>query len=151
MFWGPNTNTNIIRVPKNDWIRIRILFGLKKSPEYEYKYYSVWKNHPNTNTNIIRFEKITRIRIRIFWYSNIIRIIFEYRIIRSPLSHLKVLSMGRAVSRARSARRRTGNARHVRTKRASSLVFQMNHTFHVQSIVERHFFVSVPSSSSVST
>ena len=68
----PNTNTNIIR--------------LKKSPEYEYEYYSVWKNHPNTNTNIIRFENIDRIRIRIFWYSNIIRIIFEYRIICSPLS-----------------------------------------------------------------
>ena len=31
--------------------------------EYEYEYYSVWKNHPNTNMNIIRFEKITRIRI----------------------------------------------------------------------------------------
>merc|ERR1711978_419595 len=58
----------------------------KKSPEYEYKYYSVSKNHPNTNTNIIRFENINRIRIRIFWYSNIIRIIFEYRIIRSPLA-----------------------------------------------------------------
>ena len=69
----PNTNTNI-------W--------LKKSPEYEYEYYSVWKNHPNTNTNIIRFENIDRIRIRIFWYSNIIRIIFEYRIIRSPLHYL---------------------------------------------------------------
>ena len=38
--------------------------------EYEYEYYSVWKNHPNTNTNIIRFENIDRIRIRIFWYSN---------------------------------------------------------------------------------
>ena len=44
------------------------------------------KNHPNTNTNIIRFENINRIRIRIFWYSNIIRIIFKYRIIRSPLA-----------------------------------------------------------------
>ena len=32
---------------------------------------------PNTNTNIIRFENINRIRIRIFWYSNIIRILFE--------------------------------------------------------------------------
>ena len=42
--------------------------------EYEYEYYSVWKNHPNTNTNIIRFENIDRIRIRIFWYSNNIRI-----------------------------------------------------------------------------
>ena len=81
----PNTNTNIIRFEKITRIRIWILFGLKKSPEYEYEYYSVWKNHPNTNTNIIRFENIDRIRIRIFWYSNIIRIIFEYRIIRSPL------------------------------------------------------------------
>ena len=53
--------------------------------EYEYEYYLVLKNRPNTNTNIIRFENINRIRIRIFWYSNIIRIIFEYRIIRSPL------------------------------------------------------------------
>ena len=53
--------------------------------EYEYEYYSVWKNHPNTNTNIIRFENINQIWIRIFWYSNIIWIIFEYRIIRSPL------------------------------------------------------------------
>ena len=61
VFWWLNTNTNIIRVPKNDRIRIRILFGLKKSPEYEYEYYSVWKNHPNTNTNIIWFEKIPKI------------------------------------------------------------------------------------------
>ena len=27
--------------------------------EYEYEYYSVWKNRPNTNTNIIRLEKST--------------------------------------------------------------------------------------------
>ena len=65
----PNTNTNIIRFEKITRIRIWILFGLN--------------NHLNTNTNIIRFENIDRIRI--FWYSNIIRIIFEYRIIRSPL------------------------------------------------------------------
>jgi len=64
VFWGPNTNTNIIRVPKNDRIRIRILFGLKKSPEYEYEYYSVWKYQPNTNTNILVFE----------YYSNNIQI-----------------------------------------------------------------------------
>ena len=62
-------NTNIIRFEKITRIQIRILFGLK--------------NHPYTN--IIWFENIDRIRIRIFWYSNIIRIIFEYRIIRSPL------------------------------------------------------------------
>ena len=60
----PNTNTNI---KKNTRIRTQILFGLKKSPEYEYEYYSVLKNHPNTNTNIIRFEKITRIRIQILF------------------------------------------------------------------------------------
>ena len=35
----PNTNTNIIRLPKNDQIRIRILFGFPKMTEYEYKYY----------------------------------------------------------------------------------------------------------------
>merc|ERR1711873_29410 len=63
----PNTNTNIIRFEKFTRIRIRILFGLQKSPEYEYEYYLVCKNHPNTNTNIIRFEKITRIRIRILF------------------------------------------------------------------------------------
>ena len=71
-------HTNIIRFEKIDRIRIRILFGLKKSTEYEYEYYSVWKYRPNTNTNIIRFEKITRIRIRILVfglnYSNNIRI-----------------------------------------------------------------------------
>ena len=67
VFWWPNTNTNIIRLFKNDRIRIRILFGLKKATEYEYEYYSVWKKQPNTNTNIIRFEKIDRIRIRILF------------------------------------------------------------------------------------
>ena len=60
----PNTNTNIIRFEKITRIRIRILFGLKKSPEYEYEYYSVWKYQPNTNTNILVFE----------YYSNNIRI-----------------------------------------------------------------------------
>ena len=46
----PNTNTNIIWFEKIDQIRIWILFGLKISTEYEYEYYSAWKNHPNTNT-----------------------------------------------------------------------------------------------------
>ena len=46
-----NTNTNTIRVEQITRIRIRILFGFKKSSEYEYEYYSVLKNHPNTNTN----------------------------------------------------------------------------------------------------
>ena len=63
VFWWPNTNTNIIWLFKNDRIRIRILFGLKKATEYKYKYYSVWKYWPNKNTNIIWFEKIDRIRI----------------------------------------------------------------------------------------
>ena len=48
----PNTNTKIIRFEKIDRIRIRILFGLKISTEYEYEHYSAWKNHPNTNTSI---------------------------------------------------------------------------------------------------
>ena len=60
----PNTNTNIIRFEKITWIRIRILFDLKKSREYEYEYYSVWKYQLNTNTNILVFE----------YYSNNIRI-----------------------------------------------------------------------------
>ena len=33
-------NTNIIRFPENDRIRIRILFGWPKRTEYEYEYYS---------------------------------------------------------------------------------------------------------------
>ena len=37
----PNTNTNIIRFEKITRKQIRILFGLKKSPEYEYEYYLV--------------------------------------------------------------------------------------------------------------
>ena len=59
-----NTNTNIIRFEKITRIRIRIIFGFKKSPEYEYEYkYSV----------------------------SSIRIIFEYRIIRSPLADALML------------------------------------------------------------
>ena len=34
----PNTNKNIIRFEKIDRIRLQILFGLEKSPEYEYEY-----------------------------------------------------------------------------------------------------------------
>ena len=49
--WKNRLNTNIIQFEKIDWIRIRILFGLKKSTEFEYEYYLVWKNRPNTNTN----------------------------------------------------------------------------------------------------
>ena len=46
----PNTNTNNIRLSKNDRIRIRILSWLKK--------------HPNTNTNIIWHGNFYRIWIR---------------------------------------------------------------------------------------
>ena len=63
VFWWPNTNTNIIRLPQNDRIRIRILFGFPKITEYEYEYYSASQKWPNTNTNIIRFPKNYRIRI----------------------------------------------------------------------------------------
>ena len=67
VFWWPNTNTNIIRLPKKDRIRIRILFGFSKMTEYEYEYYSIFQKWPNTNTNIIRFPKKERIRIRILF------------------------------------------------------------------------------------
>ena len=59
VFWGPNTNTNIIRLPKNDRIQIRILFGFPKMTKYEYEYYSISQKWPNTNTNILRFPKMT--------------------------------------------------------------------------------------------
>ena len=52
---------------KNDRIQIRILIALRKAAEYEYEYFLVWKKQPNTNTNIIRFENIDRIRIRILF------------------------------------------------------------------------------------
>ena len=45
----PNTNTSIIRFPKND--------------QYEYEYYSVSQKGPNMNTNTIRFSKNDQIRI----------------------------------------------------------------------------------------
>ena len=58
------------------------------------------------NTNIILFENIDRIQIRIFWYSNIIRIIFEYRIIRSPLTQdiesLNFIEFSKRIKRIRS-------------------------------------------------
>ena len=80
------------------WVKW-ILFGFQTSTEYEYEYYSGLGNDANTNTNSIRFLKIIRIRIRIvfglkisaeyeyeYHYSvSTIRILFEYRIIRSPL------------------------------------------------------------------
>ena len=37
----PNPNTNIIRFEKITRIRIRILFGLKISTEYEYEYFGI--------------------------------------------------------------------------------------------------------------
>ena len=67
VFWWPNTNTNIIRLPKNYRIRIRILFGFPKMTEYEYEYYSASQKWPNTNTNIIRLPENDRIRIRILF------------------------------------------------------------------------------------
>ena len=67
VFWWPNTNTNIIRLPKNDRIWIRILFGFTKMTEYEYEYYSVSQKWPNTNTNIIRLSKKDQIQIRILF------------------------------------------------------------------------------------
>ena len=90
-----NTTENL-----NSQLRLKyILFGFKTSTEYEYEYYSGLENHANTNTNSIRFWKIIRIRIRILFglkiyaeyeyeyhYSvSTIRILFEYRSIRSPL------------------------------------------------------------------
>ena len=46
----PNTNTNIIRFPNND--RIRLLFGYPEMTKYEYEYHSASKKLPNTNMNI---------------------------------------------------------------------------------------------------
>ena len=79
VFWWPNTNTNIIRVPKNDRIRIRILFGFPKLTEYEYEYYSGFQKWPNTNTNIIRLPKNDQIRIRIlFGFPKMTEYEYEY-------------------------------------------------------------------------
>jgi len=49
----PKMNTNIICFPKNDRIRIRILFGFPKMTEYEYEYFSATQKWPIANTNII--------------------------------------------------------------------------------------------------
>ena len=77
VFWGPNTNTNIIRVPKNN--RIRILFGFPKLTENEYEYYSGFQKWPNTNTNIIRLPKNDQIRIRIlFGFPKMTEYEYEY-------------------------------------------------------------------------
>ena len=65
----PNTNTNIIRFPKNDRIRIRILFGYPEMTKYEYYWASqLWPNTNNiwlpkndqilsTNTNFVEVPK----------------------------------------------------------------------------------------------
>ena len=75
----PNMNTNITRFPKNDRIRIRILFGFPKPTEYEYKYYSASQKLSNKNTNIIQFPKNDRIQIRmLFGYSEITEYDYEY-------------------------------------------------------------------------
>ena len=55
-----NAQQNMYSIQK----KIPAVFGLRKSPEYEYEYYSIWKYRPNTNTNILVFE----------YYSNNIRI-----------------------------------------------------------------------------
>ena len=67
---GPNTNTNIIRLLKNDRIRIRILFDFPKMTEYEYYSVSQKGTNTNMNTNIIRFSKNDRTRI-LFGFSKI--------------------------------------------------------------------------------
>ena len=65
VFWWPNTNTNIIRFPKNDRIRRRILFGFSKTTEYEYEYYSA--NQKWQITNIIRLPNDDRIQISFYF------------------------------------------------------------------------------------
>ena len=57
VFWWPNTNTNIIWLPKSDQIRIWISFGFQKMTEYEY--YLASQKRLNTNTNIIQLPKLT--------------------------------------------------------------------------------------------
>ena len=57
----PNMNANIIRFPKNDKIRIRILFGFPKMTEYEYEYDSATQKWPITN--IILLPNNNRIQI----------------------------------------------------------------------------------------
>ena len=72
----PNTNTNIIRFPKNDRIWIQILFVSQK-----------W---PNTNTNIIRFPKNDRMRIRIlFGFPKITQYEYEYHLATQKLTRYK--------------------------------------------------------------
>ena len=61
VFWWPNTNTNIIRFPKDGRIWIRILFGCPKMTEYEYEYYRATQKWSNTNTNIILLPNNNRI------------------------------------------------------------------------------------------
>ena len=71
----PNTNTNNIRT--QIFGRIRILFGPKFLDEYKYEQYLGFNLWSNTNRNIC--------------YSNNIRILFEYRIIRSPLFWMDII------------------------------------------------------------
>ena len=61
VLWWPNMNTNIIRFPKNDQIRIPILFGFPKMTQYEYEYYLATQKWPNTNMNIILLPNNDRI------------------------------------------------------------------------------------------
>ena len=90
-----------IRFQKITRIRIQIIFGLK--------------NDTNKNTNNIRFEKIAQLRILItfgfkkspeykynYQYSaSSIRIIFEYRIIRSPLTPPHYLGAEKVLQKVR--------------------------------------------------
>ena len=70
-----NTNTNTIRIIKNNWIQIRILFRLSKVTKY--KYYSAFENWPNTNA--IQIFKNDRIRIWIlFAFSKITEYEYKY-------------------------------------------------------------------------
>ena len=54
----PNTNTNIIRFPRNDRIRIQISFGIPIMTKYEYHWASQkWSNTIQPNTNFVELPK----------------------------------------------------------------------------------------------
>ena len=78
----PNTNTNIIRFPKKDRIRIWISFGYPEMTKYEYKYYSATQEWPNTNTNIIRLPNNDRIQIS-FGFPKMIKFYKQMQILLS--------------------------------------------------------------------
>ena len=92
-----NTNTNIIRFPKNDRIQIRISLSFPKITIYKYEYYSVfqmteykykyysatqkWSNM-NMNTNVIRFPNNDWIQIS-FGLPKIIKYYIQIQILLS--------------------------------------------------------------------